>query len=163
MLLTFASTHGGGEEEEEEQEQRGPWQPPAAPQAAWRGGRGGLLVAELSHDRGAPCSASPPAGHALAPFPNFLSLPDTWTSISLTHGGHVTRPAHPCPSPRHPPTQAQTPLISAGDSAPLPPRGQICSQTCCYGCMALLGFQTQGWAASRAFLHDPPLRETSMP
>lgn len=162
MLLTFARTHGGGEEEQE-QEQRGPRQPPAVPQAARRGGRGGLLVAELSHDRGALCSASPPAGHALAPFPNFLSLPDTWTSISLTHGGHVTRPARPCPSPRHPPTQAQTPLISAGDSAPLPPRGQICSQTCCDGCVALLGLQTRGWAASRPFLHNPPLRERSMP
>lgn len=114
MLLTFADTHGGGEEEEK-QEKRGPRQPPTAARSARGNGRRELLLAELRHARGA-LLCLPAAVRAPAPCPNFLNRSDTWTSITLTHGAHVSRPARPAGLP--PP--GADPLCIAGDSAPLP-------------------------------------------
>lgn len=70
--------------------------------------------------RAAPCPRCPalPARRCPcpAPCPNFLNRSDTWTSITLTHGAHVSRPARPAGLP--PP--GADPLCTAGDSAPLP-------------------------------------------
>lgn len=106
---------------------------PAAPRRPLplSGSAGGWLRAAAG-GRGFPCPrcplsclpASRSSGHALAPRPNFLNLPDTWTSISLTRGGRVSRPARPAPFPAgHP--RARPATSSAGQlvTAPLPPRG----------------------------------------
>lgn len=65
MILTLASRNGGGEEEDEEE--RG--QRPAVPCLAGLGAGGGalLLLAPLSHGRGAP--ALPAALLAMSPLP----------------------------------------------------------------------------------------------
>lgn len=93
---------------------------PAAPSRC--PGRAGGWPHGAAAGRAAPCPRCPALPARLyprpAPCPNFLNLPDTWTSITLTHGAHVSRPARPAGLP--PP--GADPLRSAGDSAPLPAR-----------------------------------------
>lgn len=158
-LLTFGSRHRGGEEEEEEE--RGPRQSravPCPPPAALAGGCGGLLVAEVSHAGGVPCAclpASRSSGHGPAPCPNFLNLPDTWTSISSPGGGRGGRPAHPARPARSPPPPRARPCPdrAAGHSAP----GGRSPPWALLGRWApLLGGEARGWAGSRA-LSKPPL------
>lgn len=71
---------------------------PAFPGQRWGVAAGGCWWQRFPMAAVSPALLPRSSGHALAPSPNFLNLPDTWTSISLTGGGRQP-PCPPCPRP----------------------------------------------------------------
>lgn len=71
---------------------------PAFPGQRWGVAAGGCWWQRFPMAAVSPALLPRSSGHALAPSPNFLNLPDTWTSISLTRGGRQP-PCPPCPRP----------------------------------------------------------------